>query len=273
MTTAELKKTANEVRKGIIKSTHAAKSGHPGGSLSAADVFTYLYFVELNVDSKNPKDENRDRFVLSKGHVAPGYYSTLAERGFFPKEDLLTLRHVGSYLQGHPDMKKIPGVDMSSGSLGQGISAAVGMALATRLQNKDYRTYTLLGDGEIQEGQVWEAAMFAGSRKLDNLVVIVDNNGLQIDGNIEDVNSPYPIGAKFEAFNFNVVEIDGHDFDQIADAFKQAKECKGKPTAIIMKTIKGKGVSFMENQVSWHGSAPNDEQCKQALEELEKVGE
>ena len=245
MTTAELKKTANEVRKGIIKSTHAAKSGHPGGSLSAADLFTYLYFVELNVDPKNPKDENRDRFVLSKGHVAPGYYSTLAERGFFPKEDLLTLRHVGSYLQGHPDMKKIPGVDMSSGSLGQGISAAVGMALAAKLQNKDYRTYTLLGDGEIQEGQVWEAAMFAGSRKLDNLVVIVDNNGLQIDGPIDEVNSPYPIGAKFEAFNFNVVEIDGHDFDQIADAFKQAKECKGKPTAIIMKTIKGKGVSFM----------------------------
>ena len=273
MTTAELKKTANEVRKGIIKSTHAAKSGHPGGSLSAADVFTYLYFVELNVDLNNTKDENRDRFVLSKGHVAPGYYSTLAERGFFPKEDLLTLRHVGSYLQGHPDMKKIPGVDMSSGSLGQGISAAVGMALAAKLQNKDYRTYTLLGDGEIQEGQVWEAAMFAGSRKLDNLVVIVDNNGLQIDGPIDEVNSPYPIGAKFEAFNFNVVEIDGHDFDQIADAFKQAKECKGKPTAIIMKTIKGKGVSFMENQVSWHGSAPNDEQCKQALEELEKVGE
>ena len=273
MTTAELKKTANEVRKGIIKSTHAAKSGHPGGSLSAADLFTYLYFVELIVDPKNPKDENRDRFVLSKGHVAPGYYSTLAERGFFPKEDLLTLRHVGSYLQGHPDMKKIPGVDMSSGSLGQGISAAVGMALAAKLQNKDYRTYTLLGDGEIQEGQVWEAAMFAGSRKLENLVVIVDNNGLQIDGPIDEVNSPYPIGAKFEAFNFNVVEIDGHDFDQIADAFKQAKECKGKPTAIIMKTIKGKGVSFMENQVSWHGSAPNDEQCKQALEELEKVGE
>ena len=273
MTTAELKKTANEVRKGIIKSTHAAKSGHPGGSLSAADVFTYLYFVELNVDPKNPKDENRDRFVLSKGHVAPGYYSTLAERGFFPKEDLLTLRHVGSYLQGHPDMKKIPGVDMSSGSLGQGISAAVGMALAAKLQNKDYRTYTLLGDGEIQEGQVWEAAMFAGSRKLDNLVVIVDNNGLQIDGPIDEVNSPYPIGAKFEAFNFNVVEIDGHDFDQIADAFKQAKECKGKPTAIIMKTIKGKGVSFMENQASWHGAAPNDEQYKTAMEDLEKVGE
>ena len=273
MTTAELKKTANEVRKGIIKSTHAAKSGHPGGSLSAADVFTYLYFVELNVDPKNPKDENRDRFVLSKGHVAPGYYSTLAERGFFPKEDLLTLRHVGSYLQGHPDMKKIPGVDMSSGSLGQGISAAVGMALAAKLQNKDYRTYTLLGDGEIQEGQVWEAAMFAGSRKLDNLVVIVDNNGLQIDGPIDEVNSPYPIGAKFEAFNFNVVEIDGHDFDQIADAFKQAKECKGKPTAIIMKTIKGKGVSFMENQASWHGTAPNDEQYAVAMEDLKKVEE
>ena len=260
MTTAELKKTANEVRKGIIKSTHALY-----------DALHHIF--ERGTDNKNPKDENRDRFVLSKGHVAPGYYSTLAERGFFPKEDLLTLRHVGSYLQGHPDMKKIPGVDMSSGSLGQGISAAVGMALAAKLQNKDYRTYTLLGDGEIQEGQVWEAAMFAGSRKLDNLVVIVDNNGLQIDGPIDEVNSPYPIGAKFEAFNFNVVEIDGHDFDQIADAFKQAKECKGKPTAIIMKTIKGKGVSFMENQVSWHGSAPNDEQCKQALEELEKVGE
>ena len=273
MTTAELKKTANEVRKGIIKSTHAAKSGHPGGSLSAADVFTYLYFVELNVDPKNPKDENRDRFVLSKGHVAPGYYSTLAERGFFPKEDLLTLRHVGSYLQGHPDMKKIPGVDMSSGSLGQGISAAVGMALAAKLQNKDYRTYTLLGDGEIQEGQVWEAAMFAGSRKLDNLVVIVDNNGLQIDGPIDEVNSPYPIGAKFEAFNFNVVEIDGHDFDQIADAFKQAKECKGKPTAIIMKTIKGKGVSFMEGNADWHGKAPNDEEFAIAMADLEKVGE
>ena len=214
MTTAELKKTANEVRKGIIKSTHAAKSGHPGGSLSAAVVFNFLFFVELNVDPMNKKDENRDRFVLSKGHVAPGYYSTLAERGFFPKEDLLTLRHVGSYLQGHPDMKKIPGVDMSSGSLGQGISAAVGMALAAKLQNKDYRTYTLLGDGEIQEGQVWEAAMFAGSRKLDNLVVIVDNNGLQIDGPIDEVNSPYPIGAKFEAFNFNVVEIDAKENQQ-----------------------------------------------------------
>ena len=273
MTTAELKKTANEVRKGIIKSTHAAKSGHPGGSLSAADVFTYLYFVELNVDPKNPKDENRDRFVLSKGHVAPGYYSTLAERGFFPKEDLLTLRHVGSYLQGHPDMKKIPGVDMSSGSLGQGISAAVGMALAAKLQNKDYRTYTLLGDGEIQEGQVWEAAMFAGARKLDNLVVIVDNNGLQIDGDIADVCSPYPIDKKFEAFNFHVINIDGHDFEQIAAAFAEARATKGMPTAIIAKTVKGKGVSFMENQASWHGTAPNDEQYKVAMEDLEKVGE
>ena len=273
MTTAELKKTANEVRKGIIKSTHAAKSGHPGGSLSAADVFTYLYFVELNVDPKNPKDENRDRFVLSKGHVAPGYYSTLAERGFFPKEDLLTLRHVGSYLQGHPDMKKIPGVDMSSGSLGQGISAAVGMALAARLQNKDYRTYTLLGDGEIQEGQVWEASMLAGHRKLDNLVVIVDNNNLQIDGKITDVNSPYPIDKKFEAFNFHVINIDGNDFDQIEAAFKEARKTKGMPTAIIAKTIKGKGVSFMEDQAGWHGKAPNDEQYAQAMEELEKAGE
>mgnify|MGYP002572974190 CR=1 FL=1 len=273
MTTAELKKTANEVRKGIIKSTHAAKSGHPGGSLSAADLFTYLYFVELNVDPKNPKDENRDRFVLSKGHVAPGYYSTLAERGFFPKEDLLTLRHVGSYLQGHPDMKKIPGVDMSSGSLGQGISAAVGMALAAKLQNKDYRTYTLLGDGEIQEGQVWEAAMFAGSRKLDNLVVIVDNNGLQIDGPVDQVCSPYPIDKKFEAFNFHVINIDAHDFDQIRAAFKEARETKGMPTAIIAHSVKGKGVSFMENNVSWHGTAPNDEQYAVAMADLEKIDE
>ena len=269
MNKLELMKTANEVRKGIVTAVHSAKSGHPGGSLSAADIYTYLYFEEMNIDPKDPKKADRDRFVLSKGHTAPGYYSTLAHRGFFPVEDLTTLRKVGSYLQGHPDMKHIPGVDMSSGSLGQGISAAVGMAISAKLSNDDYRVYTLLGDGEIQEGQVWEAAMFAGSRKLDNLVVIVDNNGLQIDGPIDEVNSPYPIGAKFEAFNFNVVEIDGHDFDQIADAFKQAKECKGKPTAIIMKTIKGKGVSFMENQVSWHGSAPNDEQCKQALEELE----
>ena len=273
MNKLELMKMANEIRKGAVTAVYHAKSGHPGGSLSAADIYTYLFFEEMNVDPADPKKADRDRFVLSKGHTAPGYYATLANRGFFPVEDLTTLRHVGSYLQGHPDMKHIPGVDMSSGSLGQGISAAVGMAIGAKLSGDDYRVYTLLGDGEIQEGQVWEAAMFAGSRKLDNLVVIVDNNGLQIDGPIDEVNSPYPIGAKFEAFNFNVVEIDGHDFDQIADAFKQAKECKGKPTAIIMKTIKGKGVSFMENQVSWHGSAPNDEQCKQALEELEKVGE
>ena len=273
MNKLELMKTANEIRKGAVTAVHSAKSGHPGGSLSAADIYTYLFFEEMNVDPADPKKADRDRFVLSKGHTAPGYYATLANRGFFPVEDLTTLRKVGSYLQGHPDMKHIPGVDMSSGSLGQGISAAVGMALSAKLSGDDYRVYTLLGDGEIQEGQVWEAAMLAAHRKLDNLVVIVDNNNLQIDGAIDEVNSPYPIGAKFEAFNFNVVEIDGHDFDQIADAFKQAKECKGKPTAIIMKTIKGKGVSFMENQVSWHGSAPNDEQCKQALEELEKVGE
>ena len=269
MNKLELQKVANEVRKGIITGVHAAKAGHPGGSLSAADLFTYLYFEEMNVDPKNPQDPDRDRFVLSKGHTAPGLYAALANKGYFPVEDLLTLRHIGSHLQGHPCMQHPPGLDMSSGSLGQGISAAVGMALSAKLREKSYRVYTLLGDGEIQEGQVWEAAMFAGARHLDNLVVIVDNNGLQIDGPIDEVNSPYPIGAKFEAFNFNVVEIDGHDFDQIADAFKQAKECKGKPTAIIMKTIKGKGVSFMENQVSWHGSAPNDEQCKQAQEEIE----
>lgn len=269
----ELSITACKVRMGVIEATHCAKSGHPGGSLSAADVLTYLYFKEMNVDPQDPAKADRDRFVLSKGHIAPALYATLAHRGFFPVEELKTLRKIGSRLQGHPDMKKIPGVDMSSGSLGQGISAAVGMALAARLQNKDYRTYTLLGDGEIQEGQVWEAAMFAGAKQLDNLVVIVDNNGLQIDGTVEEVNSPYPIADKFEAFNFNVVEIDGHNFDEIADAFKQAKECKGKPTAIVMKTVKGKGVSFMENQVSWHGSAPNDEQCEQALKDLEKVGE
>ena len=273
MNTLELQKKAVDVRKGIITAVHAAKSGHPGGSLSAADIFTYLYFVEMNVDPANPKAEGRDRFVLSKGHVAPGLYSALANRGFFPVEDLETLRHVGSYLQGHPDMKHIPGVDMSSGSLGQGISAAVGMALSAKLDNADYRVYAVLGDGEIQEGQVWEAAMFAGARKLDNLVVIVDNNGLQIDGNIEDVCSPYPIADKFKAFNFNVVEIDAHDFDQIADAFKKAKETKGMPTAIVAKSVKGKGVSFMENQASWHGSAPNDEQYAQAMADLEKIGE
>ena len=273
MTTAELKKTANEVRKGIIKSTHAAKSGHPGGSLSAADIYTYLYFEEMNIDPKDPKKADRDRFVLSKGHTAPGYYSTLAHRGFFPVEDLTTLRKVGSYLQGHPDMKHIPGVDMSSGSLGQGISAAVGMAISAKLSDDDYRVYTLLGDGEIQEGQVWEASMLAGHRKLDNLVVIVDNNNLQIDGKITDVNSPYPIDKKFEAFNFHVINIDGNDFDQIEAAFKEARKTKGMPTAIIAKTIKGKGVSFMEDQAGWHGKAPNDEQYAQAMEELEKAGE
>ena len=269
----KLMKTANEIRKGIVSSVHSAKAGHPGGSLSAADIFTYLYFEELNIDPKEPKKADRDRFVLSKGHTAPGLYSALAERGYFPKEDLLTLRHVGSYLQGHPDMKHIPGVDMSSGSLGQGISAAVGMAIAGKMDEADYRVYTLLGDGEIQEGQVWEASMLAASHKLDNLVVIVDNNNLQIDGTIEEVNSPYPIDKKFEAFNFHVINIDGNDFDQIDAAFKEAKMVKGQPTAIIAKTVKGKGVSFMENQVGWHGKAPNDEEYKVAMEELEKAGE
>ncbi len=273
MDTLALKKTANEVRKGIVTAVHSAKSGHPGGSLSAADILTYLFFEEMNIDPKDPKKADRDRFVLSKGHIAPGYYSTLAQRGFFPVEDLTTLRHVGSYLQGHPDMKHIPGVDMSSGSLGQGGSAAVGMALAGKLDEKDYRVYCLFGDGEIQEGQVWEAAMFAGARKLDNLVFIVDNNGLQIDGNIEDVCSPYPIADKFKAFNFNVIEIDAHDFDQIEAAFQKARETKGQPTAIVAKSVKGKGVSFMENQASWHGSAPNDEQYAQAMADLEKIGE
>ena len=270
----ELQKIANEVRKDIVTAVHAAKAGHPGGSLSAADVFTYLYFEELNIDPKDPKKADRDRFVLSKGHTAPGYYSALAERGFFPKEDLKTLRHLGSYLQGHPDMKHIPGVDMSSGSLGQGISAAVGMALSAKLSNESYRVYTLLGDGEIQEGQVWEAAMFAGFRKLDNLVVIVDNNGLQIDGKVDEVCSPYPIDKKFEAFNFHVINVaDGNDMDQLKAAFDEAKATKGMPTAIIMKTVKGKGVSFMENQAGWHGKAPNDEQYAQAMADLEKVGE
>ena len=273
MNKLELQKVANEVRKGIITSVHAAKAGHPGGSLSAADIFTYLYFEEMNVDPKDPKKADRDRFVLSKGHTAPGLYSALAQKGYFPVEDLETLRHLGSYLQGHPDMKHIPGVDMSSGSLGQGISAAVGMAIAGKMDNADYRVYTLLGDGEIQEGQVWEASMMAGFRKLDNLVVIVDNNNLQIDGAIDEVCSPYPIDKKFEAFNFHVINIDGNDFDQIDAAFKEAKETKGMPTAIIAHTVKGKGVSFMENQVGWHGTAPNDEQYAVAMEELEKAGE
>ena len=265
MNKLELMKTANEIRKGIVTALHSAKAGHPGGSLSATEIFTYLYFEEMNVDPKDPKKADRDRFVLSKGHTAPGLYSTLAQKGFFPKEDLVTLRHTGSYLQGHPDMKHIPGVDMSSGSLGQGISAAVGMAIAGKLDNADYRVYTLLGDGEIQEGQVWEASMLAAHRKLDNLVVIVDNNNLQIDGAITEVNSPYPIDKKFEAFNFHVINIDGNDFDQIDAAFKEAKTVKGQPTAIIAKTVKGKGVSFMENQVGWHGKAPNDEEYKIAM--------
>ena len=274
MNKLELQKTANEVRKGIVTAVHSAKAGHPGGSLSAADLFTYLYFEEMNIDPKEPKKADRDRFVLSKGHTAPGLYAALANRGYFPVEDLKTLRHIGSYLQGHPDMKHIPGVDMSGGSLGQGISAAVGMALAGKMDNADYRVYTLLGDGEIQEGQVWEASMFAGHRKLDNLVVIVDNNGLQIDGKIEDVCSPYPIDKKFEAFNFHVINVeDGNDFDQLAAAFKEAKETKGMPTAIIMKTVKGKGVSYMENNAGWHGKAPNDEEYAIAMADLEKVGE
>ena len=273
MENLELQKIANEVRKDIVTAVHAAKAGHPGGSLSAADLFTYLYFEELNIDPKDPKKADRDRFVLSKGHTAPGLYSVLAERGYFPKEDLKTLRHLGSYLQGHPDMKHIPGVDMSSGSLGQGISAAVGMALSAKLSGDSYRVYTLLGDGEIQEGQVWEAAMFAGARKLDNLVLFVDNNGLQIDGNIADVCSPYPIDKKFEAFNFHVININGNDFDEIAAALKEARETKGMPTAIIAKTIKGKGVSYMENQAGWHGKAPNDEEFAIAMEELKKAGE
>lgn len=273
MDNLELQKTANEVRKGIITAVYNAKSGHPGGSLSAADIYTYLYFEEMNIDPENPKKADRDRLVVSKGHTSPGYYSALAHRGFFPVEDLKTFRHVGSYLQGHPDMKHIPGVDMSSGSLGQGISAAVGMAISAKLSEDDYRVYTLVGDGEIQEGQVWEASMLAGHRKLDNLVVIVDNNNLQIDGTIEEVNSPYPIDKKFEAFNFHVINVDGHDLDSLRAAFKEAKETKGMPTAIIAKTVKGKGVSYMENQVSWHGSAPNEEQYKVAMEELEKAGE
>ena len=274
MNKLELMKTANEIRKGIVTALHSAKAGHPGGSLSATEIFTYLYFEEMNVDPKDPKKADRDRFVLSKGHTAPGLYSTLAQKGFFPKEDLVTLRHTGSYLQGHPDMKHIPGVDMSSGSLGQGISAAVGMAIAGKLDNADYRVYTLLGDGEIQEGQVWEASMLAAHRKLDNLVVIVDNNNLQIDGEITEVNSPYPIDKKFEAFNIHVISVaDGTDFDQLESAFEEAKTVKGMPVAIVMKTVKGKGVSFMENQAGWHGKAPNDEEYKIAMQDLEKAGE
>lgn len=273
MNKSELMKTANEIRKGAITGVYSAKSGHPGGSLSAADIYSYLFFEELNIDPKNPKKPDRDRFVLSKGHAAPGYYAALANRGYFPVEDLKTLRHTGSYLQGHPDMKHIPGVDMSSGSLGQGLSCAVGMALGGKLQGKSYRVYALCGDGEIQEGQIWEAAMFAGSRKLDNLCVIVDNNKLQIDGPVEEVCSPYPIDKKFESFNFHVININGNDFDEIRKAMNEAKTVKGMPTAIIAHTVKGRGVSFMEDQVGWHGTAPNDEQYAIAMEELRKAGE
>ena len=266
---AELKKQAKEVRKGIVTAVHSAKSGHPGGSLSVADILTYLYFEEMNIDPQNPKKADRDRLVLSKGHIAPALYSVLSHRGYFPTSDLTTLRHTGSYLQGHPDMKHIPGVDMSSGSLGQGLSAAVGMALNAKLDNSDYRVYAVCGDGEIQEGQIWEAAMFAASRKLDNLTVFVDNNNLQIDGPIDQVCSPYPIDEKFAAFGFHVINIDGHNFDEIEAAVNEAKATKGQPTAIIAKTVKGKGVSFMENQCGWHGKAPNDEEFEQALKDLE----
>ena len=271
MTSCEMKQlqiTACKVRMGIIEGTHAAKAGHPGGSLSAAEFFTYLYFKELNVDPANPKWEDRDRFVLSKGHTAPGLYAALANRGFFPTEDLLTLRQIGSYLQGHPNMNSVPGVDMSTGSLGQGISCAVGMALGLKHQGKTPRVYTLLGDGEIQEGQVWEACMAAAHYKLDNLVVVVDNNGLQIDGDVAKVMSPYPIVDKLEAFGFNVIAIDGHDFNAIEAAMENAKATKGKPTAIVMKTTKGKGVSYMENDAGWHGKAPNDAEYEQAMTEL-----
>ena len=272
MDNLKLQKIANDVRKGIVTGVYSAKAGHPGGSLSAADMFTFLYFEEMNIDPENPKMENRDRFVLSKGHTAPGLYATLAHRGYFPVEDLTTLRKLGSYLQGHPCVH-IPGVDMSTGSLGQGISAATGMALAAKMDNTDVRVYTLLGDGEIEEGQVWEAAMFAGHRKLDNLVVIVDNNNLQIDGPITEVCSPYPIDKKFEAFNFHVINIDAHDFDQIRAAMKEARETKGMPTCIVMHSVKGKGVSFMENQAGWHGKAPNADEYAVAMADLEKIAE
>ena len=274
MNKLELQIMANKIRKDIVASVHSARAGHPGGSLSAADVFTYLYFEEMNIDPENPDKPDRDRFVLSKGHAAPGLYAALAHRGFFPVEDMISLRHVGSYLQGHPDMKGIPGVDMSSGSLGQGVSTAVGMALAAKMSGDTYRVYTLLGDGELQEGQVWEAAMFAGARNLDNLVMIVDNNGLQIDGDVADVCSPYPIDKKFEAFNCHTICVEnGNDMEQLKAAFDEARSVKGMPAVIILKTVKGKGVSFMENQVSWHGVAPNDEQYEEAMAELEKAGE
>ena len=271
MNNLELKKTANQIRKGIVSAVHSAKAGHPGGSLSAADIFTYLYFEEMNVDPENPGMEDRDRFVLSKGHTAPGLYAALAYRGFFPVEDLVTLRRLGSYLQGHPCMNHMEGIDMSSGSLGQGISVAAGMALAAKMDHKTYRVYTLLGDGELQEGQVWEAAMFAGHHKLDHLVVIVDNNGLQIDGPVENVCSPYPIDKKFEAFQFHVVHADAHDIDSLREAFREAKNIRGMPVAVIAHSIKGKGVSFMEGDAGWHGKAPNDMEYEVAMAELENA--
>ncbi len=274
MTISDLQKTAVEVRKSIIESLHSARSGHPGGSLSAADVLTYLYFEELNIDPKEPDKPDRDRFVLSKGHAAPALYAALAYRGFFPVEDLITLRHLGTRLQGHPSMKHTPGVDMSTGSLGQGISAACGMALAAKISGDSYRVYALLGDGELEEGQVWEALMFAGAKNLDNLIVIVDNNNLQIDGALEEVNSPYPIDQKFEAFGFRVISVeDGNDMNQLREAFRKAKEPAGKPVAILMKTVKGKGVSFMENKADWHGKAPKDAEYEAAMRELTEAGE
>ena len=273
MTDDELRKVANEVRKGIVVGTHAAKSGHPGGSLSAADILTYLYFEEMNIDPKDPAKADRDRLVLSKGHAAPGLYAVLAERGYFPKENLETLRHIGSHLQGHPNMNDTPGVDMSTGSLGQGVSAAVGMALASKVWNDGYRVFAILGDGEIEEGQVWEAAMFAGNHQLDNLCLVVDHNGLQIDGTIEEVNSAMPIADKFRAFKFHVIELaDGNDMAQIRAAFSAAREVTGQPVCIVAETVKGKGVSFMENEVDWHGKGPNDGQYEQALAELEAAG-
>ncbi len=274
MNISELKKTANQVRKDIVTATFYAKAGHPGGSLSSAEIFTYLYSEEMNIGPAKTDDPDRDRFVLSKGHTCPGLYGIMAELGYFDREELKTFRHVGARLQGHPSMRNLPGIDMSTGSLGQGISCAVGMALAAKITGKTYRVYTLLGDGEIEEGQVWEAAMFAGAKKLDNLCVIVDNNNLQIDGPIDEVNSPYPIDKKFEAFNFHVINVaDGHDFAQLAAAFAEARTIKGQPTAIICKTIKGKGVSFMENNAGWHGKAPNAEEYKIAMADLERIGE
>ena len=273
MNKQELEKIANTIRKETISMIYNAKSGHPGGALSAIDIFTYLYFQEMNVEPSNPKKEDRDRFVLSKGHTVPGLYAVLAEKGYFPKETLMTYRKMGTILQGHPDIKKTPGIDMSTGSLGQGISAAVGMAFGAKAKNQDFRVYTMVGDGEIDEGQVWEAAMFAAHRNLDNLCVIVDNNGLQLDGTIEEIIGATPLDKKFEAFGFHVLEADGHDFDSLKAAFDKAREVKGKPTVIIAKTVKGKGVSYMENNVAWHGAAPNEEQYRQAMEELEKAGE